>query len=263
MDYLSRHPIIHDNETETQCEQDEKEAEDEFVVNQIYGLFEFNRTSASTTRYFEEPPSGQDLDQSQRSTRTREQDRIQYSVQTVLPPNSIKSAKRNKLASYLPAISKTDKVNGINMDFFIKRGHSPETHRLRQDRSKILQPNKTRIVGKGRKNERIQEYRQSQEGRKQTEKINKMIFNRCFQNSETLGSTLLKEFQENVNEALLNPSSDGESKINQLKQEKWPTKVLRIFRKHEGVYLFRLKQTAKQNTLQKVQNEKTRRHQKR
>ena len=68
MDYLSRHPIIHDNERETQCEQDEKEAEDEFVINQIYGLFEFNRTSASTTRYFEEPPSGQDLDQSQRST---------------------------------------------------------------------------------------------------------------------------------------------------------------------------------------------------
>ena len=143
------------------------------------------------------------------------------------------------------------------MDFFKYRGHSPETHRLRQDRSKILQPNKTRIVGKGREKERIQEYRPSQEGRKQTEKINIMIFNRCFQNSETLGSTPLKEFQENVNEALLNPSSDSESKINQLKQEKWPTKVLRIFRKHEGVYLFRLKQTAKQNTLQKVQNEKT------
>ena len=34
---------------------------------------------------------------------------------------------------------------------FKKRGHSHEPHRLRQERNKILQPNKTRIFGKCRK----------------------------------------------------------------------------------------------------------------
>ena len=60
-----------------------------------------------------------------------------------------------------------DKVNVIDMNFiFKKRGHSPETDRLRQERNRILKPNKTRIVGRGSENERIQAYRPSQEGRK-------------------------------------------------------------------------------------------------
>ena len=50
---------------------------------------------------------------------------------------------------------------------FKKRGHSPETDRLRQERNRILKPNKTRIVGRGSENGKIQEYRLSQELRKQ------------------------------------------------------------------------------------------------
>ena len=53
-----------------------------------------------------------------------------------------------------------DKVSRIDLEFiFKKRGHSPEASRLRSEGNKILQPNKTRIVGRGRDNERLQEYR--------------------------------------------------------------------------------------------------------
>ena len=53
-------------------------------------------------------------------------------------------------------MSKMDKVNGIDLQFiFKKRGHSPETSRLRTERFKLLQPNKTRIVGKGGDNFRL------------------------------------------------------------------------------------------------------------
>ena len=44
-DYLSRHPIVPTELTELENKangQNEAEAEEEFVVNQIYGLFEFN-----------------------------------------------------------------------------------------------------------------------------------------------------------------------------------------------------------------------------
>ena len=63
-----------------------------------------------------------------------------------------------------------DKVNRIDMEFIFKeQGHSPETHQLRIERSRILKPNKLRIVGKGRDDERLQEYRPSWQGRKQIE----------------------------------------------------------------------------------------------
>ena len=84
-----------------------------------------------------------------------------------------------------------------------------------------------------------------------------MIYNRFVHYCETLGTTRLWKLQENVNESWRNPSSDGESQISQLIQEKCPTTVLRKFLKHESVNLIRLKQTAKLNTLQEVQNEKT------
>ena len=46
-DYLSRHPITWTGESETENNanrQGEVEAEEEFKINQIYGLFDFNRT---------------------------------------------------------------------------------------------------------------------------------------------------------------------------------------------------------------------------
>ena len=53
-----------------------------------------------------------------------------------------------------PSKSKTDKVNGIDLEFIFKKtGPSPETSQLRSERNKILQPNKTKIVGRGRDND--------------------------------------------------------------------------------------------------------------
>ena len=61
-----------------------------------------------------------------------------------------------------------DKVNGIDTEFvYKKRGHSPETKRLWIKRNTKPHPEtrkKTRIVGKGKESERIQEYRPNQAG---------------------------------------------------------------------------------------------------
>ena len=53
-----------------------------------------------------------------------------------------------------------DKVNGNEMEIiFKKRGHSPDTDRIRMERNRTFRPDRLRIVGKGRNNERLQEYR--------------------------------------------------------------------------------------------------------
>ena len=72
-----------------------------------------------------------------------------------------------------------NKVNGNDMHFILKkRGHSPERDQLRQESNRILKPNKTQVVGRGSENKRIQEYRPSQERRKQIDRINILIHNR-------------------------------------------------------------------------------------
>ena len=141
---------------------------------------------------------------------------------------------------------KMDKVNGIDMEFiYKKRGHSPETKSLWVERNHILKPDKTRIVGKGKDSERIQEYRPNQSGRKRIAELNIEIYNRFFQFCETLGTTPLWEYQQNNNESWLhNNQSDGESEISRTKLDKCPTSALKKFEKHETVNLIRLKQTA-------------------
>ena len=55
-DYLSHHPIVLTEIAELKIKadgQDEAEADKEFVVNQIYGLFEFNRERGSMKRFTE------------------------------------------------------------------------------------------------------------------------------------------------------------------------------------------------------------------
>ena len=95
-----------------------------------------------------------------------------------------------------------DKINGIDIEFiFKKRGHSPETSKLRSEKNKILQPNRTRIVGKGSENELIQQYRPSQQDRKEIERINIMIYNRFFNYCESLGTTPMRNFNENIHES--------------------------------------------------------------
>ena len=67
----------------------------------------------------------------------------------------------------------------------------------------------------------------------------------------------MKEFNENIHESWINASSDSESQISHIKTEKCPTNILRKFKKHESVNPIRLKQTANQNTLPEIRNEKT------
>ena len=145
------------------------------------------------------------------------------------------------------------------MEFiYKKRGHSPETKRLWIERNHILNPDKTRIMGKGKESERIQEYRPNQAGRKRIAELNIELYNHFFHYCETLETTSLQEFQQKNNESWINKNqSDGESQISRAKQVKCTTNALRRFRKHERVNLIRLNQTAKMNTLNNKQNEKT------
>ena len=88
-----------------------------------------------------------------------------------------------------------NKVNGIDMhSIFKKRGHSPGTLKLWTERKRLLKPEKMRIVGKRTANERLQEYRPSQQVRKRIAELNVQIYNRFFNFCETLGTTPLKEF---------------------------------------------------------------------
>ena len=146
---------------------------------------------------------------------------------------------------------------------FKKRGHSPETKRLWIERNHLLKPDGTRIVGKGKESERIQEYRPNQASRKRIAEINIKIYNRFFRYCETLETTPLLEYQQNNNESWLqNNQSDGESETSHIKRDKCLTNALKKFKKHETVNLIRLKQTAIKNTQQRSKARHRRSHQK-
>ena len=89
-DYLGCHPIAHDSGTETSYAHDEKEAEDEFVINQIYGVFAFDRTNGSITQRINRPPSVPKSDQSRQSIQMCEKTKNEHSIQTLLPRNNNK-----------------------------------------------------------------------------------------------------------------------------------------------------------------------------
>ena len=152
-----------------------------------------------------------------------------------------------------------DKVNGIDMQFiYQKRGHSPDTYRLWTERKRLLKPEKTRIVGKGSEHERLQEHRPPQQAQKRIVELNIQIYNRFFHYWETLGTTPLRAFQQNNHESwVIQNSSDSESQMSNVRQDKCPTNALKKFRKHETVNLIRLKQTVKANTMDDDQNEQT------
>ena len=248
-DYLSRHPIVPAEiaELENKADgQNETEADEEFVVNQIHGLFEFNRAQGSIKQFSKQTTEKENSDQSQHSKNVRERNPNTHLFKSSPLLNSANTA--NQFLSNLK--SKMDKVNGIDMEFiYKKRGHSPEKKRLWVERNHILKPDKTRIVGKGKDSERIQEYRPNQSGRKWIAELDNEIYNRFVQFCETLGTTPLWEYQQNNNESWLhNNQSDGESEISRTKQDKCPTSALKKFKKHETVNLIRLKQTAKKNS---------------
>ena len=196
-DYLSRHPIVNELGTEELNANEEKVAEEEFVTNQIYGLFEFNRTNGRITQHIKRPYSATNSSQPQCRTQTREQKSRERTDQIFSPSNNTELIDNPKHKSRSITMSKMDKVNGIDLQFiFKKRGLSPETSRLRTERFKLLQPNKTRIVGKGGENERILDYRPTQQERQEIERINILIYNRFFNCCDTIGTTPLKEFNE-------------------------------------------------------------------
>ena len=90
-----------------------------------------------------------------------------------------------------------DKVKGYDMDFiYKKRGHSREMNRRWIERKHILKPDKTRIFGKRKYNERLQEYQLSQIGRKRIVVLKIEVYNRFFHYCETLGSTPYKSFSK-------------------------------------------------------------------
>ena len=115
-DYLSHHPSTHSDESEVDQKtdrQEKRQAEEDFVINQIYGLFDFNQTVGSIER----STAPQRTDQSQRSKRTREQYRTAHSFETSL--SSINLINKQRLKASM------DKVNAIEMNFIFKNGAIP------------------------------------------------------------------------------------------------------------------------------------------
>ena len=88
--------------------------------------------------------------------------------------------------------------------------------------------------------------------------LNIEIYNCFFHYCETLGSTPVHDFQQNNNESWINNNlSEGKSQISRVKQDKCPINALKNFRKDETVNVIRFKQTAKIDTFDPIQNDRT------
>ena len=150
-DYLSHHPIVLTENTVLENKADrlnEAEAGTKFVINQIYGLLEFNQMRG-IKRFTEPNATKENFDQSQSDNNTHERNQNTHLLKASPLPNNIVPKAFKTLSS---SKSKMDKFNGIDMEFiYKKKGHSPETKRLWIERNHILKPDKTRIVGKGKK----------------------------------------------------------------------------------------------------------------
>ena len=126
-------------------------------------------------------PLASKSDQSQRRKQAREQTSHRDSLQTSSPRNNSESSNSSNFKNKVPQMSKMDKFNGIDMEFIYKNGDIPQKQaNIALKENNILQPNRTRIVGKGSENERLQQYRPSQQDRKEIERRNILIFNRFF-----------------------------------------------------------------------------------
>ena len=195
---LSRNPI---NGVELHSYTDD-ESEEEYVINQIFNLFNFTAENGSIDK-FKRNSERIKLDQSD-STKSighqiadNRKDKIkritsapntqlkntQHKCERITAHNHSNATHYNN-SKFTSTVNLKDdkmerKVNGIEIDFIIRqRGHSPETRRLQEERLKILQPGRTRVVGKGQANERIQSYRTGQRGRKAVTHLNNQIYDR-------------------------------------------------------------------------------------
>ena len=129
--------------------QTETESEEDFLINQIHGLFEFIQTNGSIKGFTERTKPRQKIDQSQHDIRKHEPNKQNHSLEASLPLNGVNpTSKFSKLNQSAPE-TKMNKVNGIDMQFsYKKRGHSLDTYRLWTERKRLLKPEKTRIVEK-------------------------------------------------------------------------------------------------------------------
>ena len=114
--FLSRHPITYSDESEVDSKTDrreETEAEEEFVINQIYGLFEFNRTVGNKTQFIERTTAPQRAHHPQCGRQTRERSQTGQSLEAL--SNSISIVNKQPLKVSM------DKVNGIDIEFILKK----------------------------------------------------------------------------------------------------------------------------------------------
>ena len=84
-DSLSHHPIIPTEIAELENKADgltEAEAEEEFVINQIYGLLEFNQKRGSIKRFTEQNATTEKFNQSQSDSNIRERNRNTHLLKT-------------------------------------------------------------------------------------------------------------------------------------------------------------------------------------
>ena len=126
-DYLSRHPIVNTDESAAENNlngQNETESEEEFVINQIHGLFDFIQTNGSIKRFTERTKPRQIIDQSQHGICKREQNRQTHLLKTSIPLNGVNQIASVNSPNRSAKPSNMDKINGIDMHLiFKKRGH--------------------------------------------------------------------------------------------------------------------------------------------
>ena len=91
-DYLSRHPIVPTKITELENKADglnEAEVEGEFIINQLYGLLEFNQKRGTIKRFTEQATTKENFDQSQSDKNTCERNQNTHLLKAPSLPNSI------------------------------------------------------------------------------------------------------------------------------------------------------------------------------
>ena len=133
-DYLSRHPTVNTDENAAANNlsgQNEAESEEEFVINQVHGLFDFIQTNGSIKRFTERTKPRQKTDQSQHGMRKREQNRQTHLLKTSIPLNGVNQIASVNSSNRSAEPSNMDKINGIDMHFIFKKTrHSPDTLKL-------------------------------------------------------------------------------------------------------------------------------------
>ena len=120
-DYLSRHPIIPTEIVELENKADgltEAEAEEEFVINQIYGLLEFNQKRGSIKRFTERNDTTEKFNKSQSGSNICKRNRNTHLLKASPLPNS---SIPNSFKTLPSPSNKMDKVNGIDIDFIFKK----------------------------------------------------------------------------------------------------------------------------------------------